>query len=58
MTLKAIEGDQRFGKDRSETRHPMTDRQAALMRLDIILPMIRAHTKDARHLHVAARIAL
>ena len=45
-------------KVRSETRHPMTDRQADQMRLDIILPRIREHTKDARRLHVAARIAL
>ena len=36
----------------------MTDRQAPLMRLDIILPKIREHTKNARHLHVVARIAL
>lgn len=43
---------------RSETRHPMTDRQADQMRLDIILPRIREHTKDARRLHIAARIAL
>ena len=45
-------------KRRSESRQPMTDRQAAFMRLDIILPKIRAHTEDARRLHVAARIAL
>ena len=45
-------------KVRSETRHPMTDRQAALMRLDIILPRIREHTKDTRRLHAAARLTV